>query len=109
VANGNLYVGSDDGKLYAFELSNQKLLWTMATGGAVKSSPAVANGVIYVGSNDNKLYATAAAGCGGPTTCVPLWVSSATGGPITSSPDIANGEVYVGSGDGNLYVYSLPG
>jgi phospholipase C/outer membrane protein assembly factor BamB len=107
VAYGNVYVGSDDGNLYAYELSNHALLWTMPTGGSVKSSPAVANGVIYVGTNDAKLYAASATGCGGPTTCAPLWTSSATGGPITSSPAIANGQVYVGSSDGHLYVYVL--
>ena len=107
LAYGNVYVGSDDGKLYAYQLSNQSLLWTLATGGAVKSSPAAANGVVYVGSDDDKLYATSAAGCGGPTTCPPLWTSAPTGGPITSSPAISNGQVYVGSGDGHLYVYVL--
>ena len=79
----------------------------MRTGGAVKSSPAVANGVVYVGSDDGKLYAADAAGCGGPSTCSPLWSSPTTGGPIDSSPDISNGQLYVGSADGHLYVYVL--
>jgi glucose dehydrogenase len=31
-------------------------LWTVTTGSAVPSSPAVANGVVYVGSLDGKVY-----------------------------------------------------
>jgi outer membrane protein assembly factor BamB len=108
VANGEIYVGSDDGNLYDIHVSDHALQWTMTTGGAVKSSPAVANGVVYVGSGDGKLYAADAGGCGGLTSCSPLWTSPSTGGPINSSPDIANGQLYVGSADGHLYVY-IPG
>jgi outer membrane protein assembly factor BamB len=32
-------------------------LWSYATGGAIRSSPAVANGMVYVGSEDGRLYA----------------------------------------------------
>jgi outer membrane protein assembly factor BamB len=52
-----VYVGSEDGKLYAFNAITGATLWTATTGAAVDSSPAVANGVVYVGSYDNKLYA----------------------------------------------------
>jgi serine/threonine protein kinase len=57
VANGVVYVGSDDGKLYAFKAegcgqASCTPLWTAATGNGIDSSPAVANGVVYVGSTD---------------------------------------------------------
>jgi phospholipase C len=109
VADGSVFVGSDDGNLYAFQLADQALEWTMTTGGPVQSSPAVANGVVYVGSSDAKVYAAAAAGCGGPTTCSPLWTSPATGGAVLSSPAISNGQLYVGSTDGILHIYVLAG
>jgi outer membrane protein assembly factor BamB len=57
VANGVVYVGSDDDGLYALNAANGTLLWSYTTGGAVESSPAVANGVVYVGSGDDNLYA----------------------------------------------------
>jgi len=54
------YVGSNDGKLYAFQPRAMHVLATMdrITGGSIgRSSPAVANGVVYIGSEDGKLYA----------------------------------------------------
>lgn len=57
VANGIVYVGSDDNNLYAFNATTGAKLWNYTTGGAVESSPAVANGVVYVGSEDGNVYA----------------------------------------------------
>jgi outer membrane protein assembly factor BamB len=57
VANGVVYIGSDDGKLYAFNASTGKPVGTTFTGYSIGSSPAVANGVVYIGSGDHKLYA----------------------------------------------------
>ena len=59
VANGVVYVGSDDGNLYAYKATTGALLWSATTGSYVTSSPAVANGVVYVGSYDYNLYAFA--------------------------------------------------
>ena len=52
VANGVVYVGSDDAKVYALNATTGATLWTVTTGSLVPSSPAVANGVVYVGSWD---------------------------------------------------------
>ena len=49
VADGMVFVGSYDDKLYALNATDGKLVWSYLTGGMVVSSPAVANGVIYVG------------------------------------------------------------
>ncbi len=108
VANGVVYVGSGDHKLYAFKADGCgqptcSFLWTASAGGAIESSPAVANGVVYVGSFDDKLYAFKADGCG-QSTCQPLWTAS-TGDVIYSSPAVANGVVYVGSYDHKLYAF----
>ncbi len=95
---GAIYVGSDDGALYALDASNGKILWTYQTGAAVTSSPTVgANGLIYVGSNDSNLYVLTADG--------KLQASFKTGAGIDfSSPAIAsNGTLYIGSRDGKLY------
>lgn len=50
VANGVVYIGSDDGKLYAFDARTGMRRWTALTGKGIFSSPAVADGVVYVGS-----------------------------------------------------------
>src|SRR5439155_370499 len=74
VANGTVYVGSNDGKLYALDASSGAVLWSTATGSIVVSSPAVANGVVYVGSGDHNVYAFNA------TTGATLWITSTGGG-----------------------------
>src|SRR5579859_6052471 len=104
VANGMVYVGSYDHKLYAFDATcrhNCLPLWSFITGDQINSSPAVANGMVYVGSNDHSLYAfDATCRC----NCQPLW-SFSTGQLINSSPVVANGIVYIGSDDGKLYAF----
>jgi len=52
-----LYIGSEDGCLYAVNATNGEELWHFTTGGSITSSPALVNGVIYVTSHDGKLYA----------------------------------------------------
>jgi outer membrane protein assembly factor BamB len=67
LANGVIYIGSDDGNLYAFDAAGSSTtcsgtpktctsLWSTATGGPVRSSPAVADGFVYVVAN-NVLHA----------------------------------------------------
>ena len=123
VSGSTVYVGSDDGKLYAFDATGSDAdcsgtprvcdpLWTATTNGAVRSSPAVANGVVYVGSDDGNVYAYDARGqvnCSAQSkTCTPLW-SASTGGAVKSSPAVANGFLYVGSDDGKLYAFATAG
>ena len=101
VANGVVYVGSNDGNVYALDASSGALLWSYSTGGHVESSPAVANGVVYVGSWDLKVYALDA------RTGSLLW-SYTTGQSqygVVSSPAVADGRVYVGADDRNVYAF----
>jgi glucose dehydrogenase len=65
VANGAVYVGSQDSKVYALDASKGTAIWTVTTGGGVVSSPAVANGVLYVGSFDHEVYASSRESQGG--------------------------------------------
>ena len=63
VTGGVVYIGSKDGKLYAFDAAGNtncsgspktcQPLWTATTGAGIQASPAVANGVVYVGSLDH--------------------------------------------------------
>ncbi|MCL4557991.1 MAG: PQQ-binding-like beta-propeller repeat protein [Deltaproteobacteria bacterium] len=102
--DGTIYVGSEDGRLYAVS-PNGGSRWSYATGGPIwYSSPAVsANGTIYIGSSDGSLYAIGSDGS--------LDWKYPTGGPIWySSPAIgADGTVYIGSSDGKLYAIGSGG
>ena len=118
VANGVVYISSDDDKLYALDAAGvtgcsgspgQKTcapLWTAVTRGSVSSSPAVANGIVYAGSIWGELFVFDAAGVNGcsgiPKTCVPLWTDLGIQGGVGfysafMVPVVANGVVYVGS------------
>ena len=60
-AAGNVYIGSDDGSLYAINATGDSVLWKYTTGGHVRSSPALSadGSVVYVGSMDGYVYAVA--------------------------------------------------
>src|SRR6266700_2651965 len=98
VDNGMVYIGSDDGKLYAFDATSGRLLWFASTGNSIRSSPTVANGKVYIGSEDHNLYAFNA------ENGSKKW-NALTGGPIDSSPTVFNGVVYISSEDGKLYAF----
>jgi outer membrane protein assembly factor BamB len=96
VVAGVVYVGSDDGSVWAFDSTDGHALWSFATGGAVRSSPAVVDGVVYAGSSDGSVYAI------DTTTGTEIW-AFATGGDVTASPLVVDGLVFVGSRGGIFY------
>ena len=92
VVGGVVYIGSDDGNLYALQASNGQKIWNYTTGSYIESSPCIANGVVYIGSDDGNLYAINA------TTGQKIWnYSTGNGNYILSCPTVVNGVVYVGS------------
>lgn len=90
-ADGTIYVGSTDTKLYAIS-RNGTLKWTFAAQAEIRTSPAVgADGTVYFGSDDGRLYAINPDG-------TEKW-SFDIGTPIRSSPAVGRSEiVYVSSG-----------
>ena len=57
-ADGTVYVGSNDNKVYALDGKTGAKIWEFETGSYVGSSPSVgADGILYVGSYDKKVYA----------------------------------------------------
>ncbi|WP_246084548.1 outer membrane protein assembly factor BamB family protein, partial [Salinadaptatus halalkaliphilus] len=56
VADGTVFVGSDDANLYAVNAETGNQQWAF-TGSLARSSPTVADGTVFVGSDDNNLYA----------------------------------------------------
>jgi len=103
LAGDVLYVGSEDTNLYAIDKTTGTLIWSVHTGGAVASSPAVATGgnlpIVVVGSNDGNVYFVE--DDGSPTPSVSTFV---IGSPVRSSPALgSDGTVYIGADDGRVY------
>ena len=96
VANGLIYVGSQDSKFYALDANTGAKRWEYEAGSWVDSSPSVAKGVVYFGSNDGNLYALDA------QTGLKKWDFKTTF-PVRSAPAIAGDIVYFGSDDYSLY------
>ncbi|MDI6784211.1 MAG: PQQ-binding-like beta-propeller repeat protein [bacterium] len=94
VADGNVYIGANDGKLYAFNAKNGARLWTYTTNGEILSSPLVYGNMIYFGSGDGKVYAVTKSG--------KLQWSYPVGAPVYSSPVIENNIIYIGSNSGKF-------
>jgi outer membrane protein assembly factor BamB len=57
VAEGRVFVGSQDKKVYAVALADGKPLWNFATKDVIEAAPSVADGLVFVGSNDSFIYA----------------------------------------------------
>jgi outer membrane protein assembly factor BamB len=101
VANGMVYVGAQDGNLYAMRAATGKLRWIFhgEEGGFFLSAPVIANGVVYVGK-ESLLAIDARTGS-------ELW-SFQPGDLINEAAAVTGGVVYVGSFDHNLYAFGLP-
>ena len=120
IANGKLYIGAEDGNLYAFDVAGRKLAWLYHAGAGIASTPAVADGMVYALARNGRLYAVDA------ETGVRRWDFATQGearfaayrlygstkksGPTAdpwdfwlSSPVVADGRVYFGSSDERLY------
>lgn len=114
VANGRIYFGTGDCKLYCLNADTGGFEWFFETRGAVRCPPFVDDGILYFGADDNSIYNLDAA------TGDTRWPK-----PFVSRDDFAIG-IAAGSGmivgscmDGNLYgvnssgkprwVFRLPG
>lgn len=94
VANGVVYIGSDDGNLYALDAASGGKLWSFSTGSgqSILDSPAVAGGIVYIGSYDGVVYALSA------VTGKQLWSFVTGSNPVVGPPTVVNGVVYVSGG-----------
>ena len=89
IVQDRVFIGSDDGNVYALGLADGKKVWAFKTGGGVESSPLVLEGRVFVGSSDGFLYALEAA------TGKPAWKYE-TGDKILGAPNW----VRLGAGSG---------
>ena len=105
VANGIVYVGSQDKNIYALGAFSGSLLWKFTTQNAQISSPAIENGKVYTGGDDGYVY------CLDAYTGALKWKTFVNGDlPYTygsfmlkSSPAVLDGKVFVGSLDSYMY------
>lgn len=106
VANGMVYIGGSDRKLYAIEQDSGNVLWTFQTSSSgsanygLYAAPAITNGYVYLAACDGFVYKINETQ---PTPIATAEYSFDTGRPIYSSPVVVNGRVYFGNGyyDGN--------
>lgn len=120
VSNNQLFVASENGNLYSFDLLTRKLSWLYHTEAGISSTPAIANGMVYFLSRDGFFYALEqatgkrlwrfATGGEGRFAAIGGYNLPAEMGPVPdpwdfylSSPLVHNGKVYFGSTDKNLY------
>jgi eukaryotic-like serine/threonine-protein kinase len=96
IAKDMLYVGSHSGKLYAIDLTGQKLAWEFSTDGNRQ------NGATYTNADGTPNYAAAYAGDFYDDMVVGVRKLMTVGG-IYSSPVISDGVIYFGSTDGFVY------
>jgi eukaryotic-like serine/threonine-protein kinase len=102
IADGVVYVGGDDGDLFALDLASGTLRWKYTTGNLIgESSPAVGAGVVYIGDLGGIVHAV------NTHDGKALWTFR-TGSEIKSSPVVVPGVsgrdvVLIGSYDGHLY------
>ncbi len=96
-----VYVGSMDGRIYAVDASNGKLLWRSDSFDVINSAPACIQGKLLVGSGDRKVRSL------DPATGQAQWAFS-TRGKVMSSPawDGADG-LLVGDSENSIYHLSL--
>jgi outer membrane protein assembly factor BamB len=120
VADGIVYVGSDDHAVHAIDAAKGREIWKFQTEANVNSTPAVANGSVYVLSLDGNAYSLDA------STGKLQWKFQSAGESrlnaaglyglapsreiipdvwdfFLSSPAVHDGLVYFGSGDHNVY------
>lgn len=90
VANGMVYIGSNNEYLHAFNAMTGKQVWSRRIGPNGEASPTVANGIVYMGSDRHILRAFNA------ETGTLIW-SVTLGNVIYSAPAVSHGIIYIGS------------
>ena len=57
IANGVVYIGARDSRIYAIDVPSKKKVWSYETRGFVDAAPAISDGLLYVTSHDGYVYA----------------------------------------------------
>lgn len=120
VAGQQLFVGAENGNLYAIDLQSHRLQWLFHARAGIASTPAVADGMVVFLARDGSVHALDTA------SGAPVWTFRTQGEALfaahgmygqplepepvqdpwdlyLSSPLIYDGKVYVGSSDHRVY------
>jgi predicted Ser/Thr protein kinase len=97
VSEGMLYIGSEDGTLYACDLQTGAVRWTFKAGDKIEAAPVADGSRVYVGSWDGYVYALDSA-AGGAV----VWKVN-TGDIILAAPVLSNGILYVCTRNGDVF------
>lgn len=102
IADGRVFVGSDDGKLHAFQLTDGKPLWTFDTGETVEAPPLVLGERVFVGDTMGIIHALDTA------SGEPAW-SFETGDKIIGAANwfVHDGRTNLLVGSHDFHLYSL--
>ena len=95
-----LYIGNDNGRLYALKTVDGTEKWNFVTNGQVRSSPIQIGGNVLFGSSDRYFYSVDSA-------LGQLRWKVQTGDEIQSSPAVYNQNVYFGSYDRSFYCVDI--
>ena len=104
IGGGKVFIGSDDGQVYALDFASGKKVWAFKAGSAVLAPPLLADGTVFVGTSDGIFYAIDA------KSGQSLWKHD-TEGKIVASASIASPKdgplrVLAGSYDFKLYCFA---
>ncbi|HVN61266.1 MAG TPA: PQQ-binding-like beta-propeller repeat protein [Gaiellaceae bacterium] len=104
VADGLVYFGDWNGKVWALDAQTGAVRWTHQVDGKVKGGLAIDGNTVYVGSYDHHVYAfDARNGALRWRTGAQLGLGSQ--GTFYSTPAAAYGRVYIGATDGKVYSF----
>jgi len=96
IDGGVVYIGGQDGHIYALDEADGHLVWAVRTDGPVLGGVTSGGGLIVAGSVGHKVYAV-------PVSASRAAWTHVTGGPVRGKAAVADGVVYIGSDDHHLY------
>ncbi len=99
VAGKLLIVGSNNGRLHAYDIETGKAKWEFTAGGALTGQPLVLGGKVFAGSEDGFLYSVSA------SNGKLVWKYQAND-PIYSTAVSDGSSIYFGSASGAFYSVS---
>jgi len=95
-SRSNIYVGSADGSVYAFDTGSGTSPWETSIGNAVPSTPALTGNQVVAATRSGDLVVLDAGNNGAEDGRV------AIGSKTLSSPTVDNGEVFIGTQSGDF-------
>jgi outer membrane protein assembly factor BamB len=92
----NVYAGSKDHDVYAFNEQNGQLRWKAKTGGTTVVSKPTGTGIMWAASADGNLYVLS-------TDTGKVLAKKALTGTVGTNPVVATGQVYLATSEGVVY------